>query len=56
MYARQITNEETYTLAEARRIISVERAQRRERRLEKLQEESLSSKVCKFFYFFVVVE
>ena len=30
MYARQITSEETYTLAEARRIINAERKAKRE--------------------------
>lgn len=30
MYTRQITNEETYTLAEARRIINAERKAKRE--------------------------
>lgn len=30
MYARQITNEETYTLAEAKRIINAERKAKRE--------------------------
>ena len=30
MYARQITNEETYTLAEAKRIIEAERKEKRE--------------------------
>lgn len=30
MYARQITNEETYTLAEARRIINAEQSRKKE--------------------------
>lgn len=30
MYARQITSEETYTLAEAKRIINAERQEKRE--------------------------
>lgn len=41
MYTRQITSEETYTLAEARRIISVENTQRREIFIEKIQKKAM---------------
>lgn len=38
MYARQITNEETYTLAEAKRIINAERKEKREKFLYKAKQ------------------
>lgn len=38
MYARQITNEETYTLAEAKRIILAERKEKREKFLYKAKQ------------------
>ena len=41
MYARQITNEETYTLAEARRIIETERQEKREELLYKAKQKLL---------------
>lgn len=41
MYARQITSEETYTLAEARRIINKEREQKREIFLSKAKQKLL---------------
>lgn len=41
MYTRQITNEETYTLAEAKRIINAERKAKRESLLYKVKQKSL---------------
>lgn len=41
MYARQITNEETYTLAEAKRIINTERKAKRESLLYKAKQKLL---------------
>lgn len=41
MYARQITSEETYTLAEARRIIDREKEQKREIFLSKAKQKLL---------------
>lgn len=41
MYARQITSEETYTLAEAKRIIARERAEKREVFLNKAKQKLL---------------
>ena len=38
MYARQITNEETYTLREAKRIINTERKEKRELLLYKAKQ------------------
>ena len=38
MYARQITSEETYTLAEARRIINAEQKSKREKILYKAKQ------------------
>lgn len=38
MYARQITNEETYTLSEAKRIIKAEQSQKREIILHKAKQ------------------
>ena len=38
MYARQITSEETYTLAEAKRIINAERKTKRELLLHKAKQ------------------
>ena len=38
MYARQITNEETYTLSEARHIINAERKVKRESLLHKAKQ------------------
>lgn len=41
MYARQITSEETYTLAEAKRIINAERQAKRESLLYKAKQKLL---------------
>ena len=41
MYARQITNEETYTLSEAKRIINAEREEKREVFLYKAKQKLL---------------
>lgn len=41
MYARQITSEETYTLAEARRIINAETKQKKEKLLHKAKQKIL---------------
>ena len=41
MYARQITSEETYTLAEAKRIINAERQAKRETLLYKAKQKLL---------------
>ena len=41
MYARQITSEETYTLAEAKRIINAERKTKRESLLYKAKQKLL---------------
>ena len=41
MYARQITSEETYTLAEAKRIINAERKAKRESLLYKTKQKLL---------------
>lgn len=41
MYARQITSEETYTLAEAKRIINAERQTKRETLLYKAKQKLL---------------
>ena len=41
MYARQITNEETYTLREAKRIIEAERKEKRESLVYKAKQKSL---------------
>lgn len=41
MYARQITSEETYTLAEAKRIINAERKAKREELLYKAKQKLL---------------
>ena len=41
MYARQITNEETYTLREAKRIIEAERKEKRELLLYKTKQKLL---------------
>ena len=41
MYTRQITSEETYTLAEARKIIELERAEKREVYLNKAKQKLL---------------
>ena len=41
MYARQITSEETYTLAEAKRIINTERKTKRESLLYKTKQKFL---------------
>ena len=41
MYARQITSEKTYTLAEARRIINAERKEKRESLLYKAKQKLL---------------
>ena len=41
MYARQITNEETYTLSEAKRIINTERKTKRELLLYKAKQKLL---------------
>lgn len=41
MYARQITSEETYTLAEARKIIKLERAEKREIFINKAKQKIL---------------
>lgn len=41
MYARQITSEETYTLAEAKRIINAEQSHKREVFLHKAKQKSL---------------
>lgn len=41
MYARQITNEETYTLREAKRIINAERQEKRESLLYKAKQKIL---------------
>ena len=41
MYTRQITSEETYTLAEARKIIELERAEKREVFLRKSKQKLL---------------
>ena len=41
MYARQITNEETYTLTEAKRIINAERKAKRESLLYKAKQKLL---------------
>ena len=41
MYARQITNEETYTLSEAKRIINAERKIKRESLLHKAKQKLL---------------
>ena len=41
MYVRQITNEETYTLAEARHIIETERKEKREELLYKAKQKLL---------------
>lgn len=41
MYARQITTEETYTLAEAKRIINAERKAKRESLLYKAKQKLL---------------
>ena len=38
MYAKQITNEETYTLSEAKRIINAERQAKREALLYKVKQ------------------
>lgn len=41
MYARRITSEETYTLAEAREIIKTERQQKRQETLYKIKQKIL---------------
>lgn len=41
MYTRQITSEETYTLTEARKIIELERAEKREIILHKAKQKIL---------------
>ena len=41
MYARQVTNEETYTLREAKRIINAERQEKRELLLYKAKQKLL---------------